>query len=138
MPADREHTPKITQRLGVPSETRLQEERQRENEAESRRHSNITPAGRIENGWQIVRKLTQRQWSGRGMVTLWLIEGVPCIALMVAGVLGALTRSSTPTERAWGFVLAVLLPGLPLIALAALTRKWLQQRKFDRAVRRRI
>ncbi len=131
------NTSKITPRLGVPSETQLQDQRQRENETQSRRYANLTPADRIESGWQFVQRLTQgHQWSVRGMVTLWLIEGVPCIALMVAGVLVALGRS-TPAERGWGIVGALILPGIPLLALGALTRRWLQQRRFDRAVRRR-
>jgi hypothetical protein len=131
-----EQTPKITPRLGVPSEARLQDQRQRESESESRRYSNITPAGRIAGGWQFTQKMTQRQWSAREMGILWLVMGVPSIALMVAGVLSALGRS-TPAERAWGIAQACVLPGIPLLALLALTRKWLLQRRFARAVRRR-
>ncbi|MES2459907.1 MAG: hypothetical protein V4671_04930 [Armatimonadota bacterium] len=121
--------------IGVPSEARLRDQRQIENEAVSRRYSTMVPIENIKAQGQFLQKVAHRRWSVGGMLTIWLVVGGSSIALMVAGILSALSRS-TPAERTGGTLWACALSGIPLLALTTMTRNWLRQRRFARDLRR--
>ena len=113
-------------RIGVPSEARLNDQRQIENEEVSRRYSTIVPIHSIRAEGQFLQKASGRPWSGVVIAGLWLMVGLPLIGMLAACIVNA---HGTIAERLWRIAAMCFFPGIPLLALAAMTWNWWSRRK---------
>ena len=118
----------IKQSIGVPSETRINDQRQIENEEASRRYSTMIPVQNIKAEGQFLQKVVRHHLPGWMLLGLWVVFGLPCLGLLVAEIL-AIASYETAIQRFWGILSASVFPTVPLLILLATTRNWIRQRK---------
>jgi hypothetical protein len=123
-----------SQRIGIPGDERSTARRQTEHDEASRRYSTIVPRGAIKEEGQLLQKASGRPWSGWVVLALWLVVGVPGLALIVVSLISA---RGTIAERILGGIWMCFLGGLPLLSLLPITRNWLQRRNARRRAARR-